>query len=127
MSTDAPSADRILRRMMRASALVLLAASCRDEDLTDEPIAPDNVGASMQECHVGDPAPFVIVEVTNGTGHAARFEVTVAFVEDDVDQGSVAATSDEIVPGGAAVVRVEGSPGTAADDCRIVDVEDLST
>ena len=126
MPTDAPSGARFLRRLLAALALSLLVASCRDEDVTDEPISPGNVAASVEECAVADGAPFAVVEVTNGTGHTARFQVTVAFVEDDVDRGSVVATSEEVDPGAAAVLRFEGEPDTAADDCRIVDVVDLS-
>jgi hypothetical protein len=104
-------------------ALALLAASCRDEDISDEPVLPDNVDASVEECAVVDGRPRALVEVTNGTGHAARFDVTLVFVEGDRVRGSAVASSDEVAPGAATVLRFDGDGDTTAvDDCRIEDV-----
>lgn len=116
------------RRLVGAVALALLVASCRDEDIADEPILPDNVDASVAECGVVEAVPLTVVEITNGTGHTARFEVSVAFERDGRVEGTAAATSDDIRPGASAPVRVSGPGDVAAvDDCSIEDVVDLSS
>lgn len=114
--------------LVALTALAVLAGSCRDEDVADDPVLPSNVNATVQRCGIVDGAPVAVVEVTNGTGHTARFGVAVDFVQDGRTEGSAVGSSDDIQPGATGLVRVVGEADVGdVRDCRIEDVTDLSS
>ena len=107
-----------------ASALLV---ACRDEDVVDDAIFPDNVFATVERCDSSEARAVADVEVTNGTGNAAAYDVTVEFGSEGTVAGVETARSSDIEPGreGRVQVRLE-APASTVDDCVVRVVEEVS-
>lgn len=119
-----PTRRRAAPLALTAVVSLVALGGCQDEDVTDEPIFPDNVSATVRGCEVVDGRPVATVEVTNGTGHAAAYEVTVAYVVDGTTEDLVAAETDEIAPGRDGQVQVRSAELEAVDECDLRQIEE---
>lgn len=114
------------RRLCAGAAVLLaIATACTgDEDVTDDPVVPDNVDSTVTACAVEGGAPFAEVEVTNGTSDPTEYEVTVRFLERDTEVATETATTPTIRPGTSETVRVEaGGSFPEVTDCDVESVD----
>lgn len=112
--------------MVLAAALLAI-VSCRDDEVADDPILPDNVSATLESCAPAEGSPTAAVTITNGTGHEATYEVTVHFRADGRVEGTGTGRSKAVRPGGTQTVqvRVDSDRVAAADECDLESVDEV--
>lgn len=112
-----------------AAAIILVAspACTRDEDLVDDPIRPQNVAASLEACDTADTPASAVVEVTNGTGHASAYDVTVTFRRRDAPPETAVERSSRLEPGQSEQLQVRAPADTTdIDGCDLDLVEEVA-